>query len=254
MNEPERSLNHSLIKAHPIEIFSSPLESLIDICGSIETPSFDDLKGMLLNYKKIEGDIWFSVFVCEWNEFYGLPELIKTVIKKHQGANPKLAELCSEVLSIVESCRDEIDTALDSKPNLANIESHKIEESFYNSMVKPCYRRLRRICNDLRMTYSPKLSNYHTIMAYPQKDVSGESDLSLTIIDFMKHYCKPQSDRLLNSRKKSLQKAHQNTIIKLPNLARPWIRGQAKHYKPFDLISNWKKYCHKLPNLPHLKN
>lgn len=158
MEEPENHLNIQLAKVHPTQIFSKPLEALIDICGSIEAPSLPELKEMLRNYKVTEGDFWYSIFVCKWNEFYDLPELLKTVAKKYSKTNPELAALCYKIFHTVENCRDEIDVAFESRPNLQNVDSVEIEESFYISMVKPCHRRLKRICNDLRIIYSPKIN------------------------------------------------------------------------------------------------
>ena len=82
--------------------------------------------------------------------------------------------------------------------------------------------------------------------------VTGENRETVTLIQFMENYCQAQSHSLLQSRKKSLQKAHQKGKLQLPDLSIPWRRGQSKHYYADKLTELWDQYCKILPNLPQL--
>ena len=75
----------------------------------------------------------------------------------------------------------------------------------------------------------------------------------VSLLQFMKEFCKKQSGNLLRSRRKSLNDAHNRKVIKLPELAVEWKSGQTKYYKASDLMKMWPNYCEVLPNLPSLK-
>lgn len=79
-----------------------------------------------------------------------------------------------------------------------------------------------------------------------------ENRKMVTLIQFMEDYCQSQTHSLLQSRKKSIQKAHQKGKLTLPELSMPWRRGQSKHYYADKLIKHWIGYCKILPNLPQL--
>lgn len=70
---------------------------------------------------------------------------------------------------------------------------------------------------------------------------------------FMKLFCTPLSDNLLDSRAKSLLKAAKGRGVNLPKVEGDWKRGQSKKYRPTALMKAWPGYRDKLPNLPELK-
>ena len=128
--------------------FPDPLSTLIDICGSISPPSYQELKSMLENYKVVEGAFWFSVFVQKWSDFYHLPELLKNVTEEYSIEHPDLSNLCSPALDDIANCQQLIESAIEEKPDGPSEQSLQLE-ALYDLKTNDIHKRLTRICKQL---------------------------------------------------------------------------------------------------------
>ena len=86
----------------------------------------------------------------------------------------------------------------------------------------------------------------------PGQDEGTVGNTPVTLIEFMKKFCTPLSNILLDSRLKALQSAARRDEIELPKHEGKWKSGQSKKYRPTALVKAWPKYREKLPNLPEL--
>jgi hypothetical protein len=77
-------------------------------------------------------------------------------------------------------------------------------------------------------------------------------DTPVTLREFMREYCEPLRENLLESRVKSLQSLHQRKKIELQHVGE-YKQGQSKKYLPRYLISKWPTYRKVLLSLPELK-
>lgn len=164
MSKPESNTTDLLTKVHPITICREPLKDLIDICGSIQPPSRENLKSMLNSYKVVNGTLWYSIFVQDWPDFYNLPTLLESMIETYAVEQPCFSQSCSELLYDINNCQESIETFTASKPERPNKESANINELFDNQAVSQFHKCLTRICRELHQKYLPEFSKaYHAL-------------------------------------------------------------------------------------------
>jgi len=233
------------------------LSALKAACCNICLPDFLDFKKMVEKEDPVlEDDISISSLYYDWPEFYNLDYTISKAIAVFSECPieaPQLPALQHEYKEIFQY----INQLKESVPERgAETESINIDTAFYDSHLNTVYSYLRSFIKDIKETYLPYLRRSIVELKNTPKlseiSIAGESKEMVTLIQFMEDNCQAQSPILLQSRKKSLQKAHQKGKLQLPELSIPWKRGQSQYYYADKLIERWDQYCKILPNLPQL--
>jgi len=226
-------------------------------CCNIRLLDFLDFKKMVEKEDPVlEDGISISSLYYDWPEFYNLNNTISIAIaafSKCPIEAPQLPVLQLEYKEIFQH----INQLKEFIPEWgAGTESINVDTAFYDNQLNTVYSYLRSFIIDLKETYLPYLRRSAVELKNTPKQseisIAGKNREMVTLMQFMEDYCQAQSHSLLQSRKKSLQKAHQVGKLQLPELSIPWQRGQSKHYYANELIERWFQYCRILPNLPQL--
>jgi hypothetical protein len=90
------------------------------------------------------------------------------------------------------------------------------------------------------------------LVSEPIDDKTG--DTPVTLREFMRVYCEPLTDKLLDSRVEALQRLarRKGEKIKLEHTDQ-WKPGQSKKFLPTYLTENWPTYKSRLSAIPNLK-
>lgn len=234
------------------------LSALKAACCNIRLPDFLDFKKMVEKEDPVlEDGISISSLYYDWPEFYNLNNTISMAIEAFSECPieaPQLPALQLEYKEIFQH----INQLKEFIPERgAETESINVDTAFYDNQLNTVYSYLRSFIIDLKEIYLPYLRrSVVELKNTPNKkseiSIAGKNSEMVTLMQFMEDYCQAQSHSLLQSRKKSLQKAHQVGKLQLPELSIPWKKGQSKHYYANELIECWFQYCRILPNLPQL--
>jgi len=258
MTEPKNSANNATVNTtSDYMVKRRALSALKSACCNIHLPDFLDFKKMVEKEDPVlEDGISISSLYYDWPEFYKLDHTISSAIAIFSECpieGPELPALQVEYKEIFQY----INQLKESVPEQgAETESINVDTVFYDNHLNTVYSYLRSFIIDLKETYLPYLRRTIVQLQNTRKQaavsVTGKNREMVTLIQFMEDYCQSQSHSLLQSRKKSLQKAHQGGKLQLPESSIPWQRGQSKHYYTDKLTELWDQYCKILPNLPQL--
>jgi len=122
-------------------------------------------------------------------------------------------------------------------------------------------KALEYVCREMHVAIlrleSEAETNPHDVDPSTSRNPSEESDLPVTLTEFMRRYCKSDDkpDARLDSLRTSLQNAvrRKGSEVTLPKHIGEWRPGQKRYYKPSALRKAWPGLCKQLPFLPPLK-
>lgn len=256
MSKPASNATHPTTnETSDSSLKSEILITLKNACHDIHLPSFADFKTMVEHKDAVLcGNISFSSLYYDWLEFYNLENTIVATIAAFSDNAEDTAYLHVMLLEYKRVMRhfEQLKKSVPEPNSQSN--SIMIDKAYYNDHLKAVYNSLHSFIDEFEKTYLTHIRETLVSLqdSRKQKDFPNtcSSRSIVTLMQFMKDYCEHQSNNLLESRKKSLQKAAQNNKIKLPAYARSWKRGQSKYYHLNGLLSNWDQYSEVLPNLP----